>query len=503
VERNLCLGRLAAYEARYGAARSLYDEAASLVREASAEERAAVELARAAFYAETGDLEAEERAALSVLADHAVSEESRHWAAYYAADAHGRTHCSASAALCRLEALARELGGCASDRPGQEILRWARGTWLVASGRPAEAMSDLQAVLRSHDGPLAPALPLAHAYLGHALFQLGDWDTALCEAAEGLRIAEADGDRRALAPAALAAVVNALRGNWSAAAHHLEFMAGIQRQLGPARHVVFPALAAARLAQARAEPGKILAALAVPAAQPALYALSQLYWRPLHLEALIDTGRLHRAREALDALRDALYPDACASAELARLEARLTAAEGNPARALDLLAEAVIRPYDAATFSLAQLEFDYGRLLLGARRRRSAIRWLLSAHGRYTDLGARPFAARCLRRLTGAGVKIPAGTGGGGDDGRCPVTGAETGAGAGPARTGATGRIALALTPHEQRIARLAAEGMTNQQIAKALFVSAKTVEYHLGNAFAKLGISSRRQLSAELDASD
>ena len=56
-----------------------------------------------------------------------------------------------------------------------------------------------------------------------------------------------------------------------------------------------------------------------------------------------------------------------------------------------------------------------------------------------------------------------------------------------------------ALTPSERRIAGLAAGGATNPEIAQALFVTVKTVEMHLGNAYRKLGIGSRRELAAAL----
>src|SRR5207248_8600487 len=51
------------------------------------------------------------------------------------------------------------------------------------------------------------------------------------------------------------------------------------------------------------------------------------------------------------------------------------------------------------------------------------------------------------------------------------------------------------LTPSERRVVELAAAGGTNRQIAQALFVTEKTVETHLGRAFRKLDVSSRRQL--------
>lgn len=59
-----------------------------------------------------------------------------------------------------------------------------------------------------------------------------------------------------------------------------------------------------------------------------------------------------------------------------------------------------------------------------------------------------------------------------------------------------------ALTPAERRTAELAAEGLTNRQIAETLWVTLKTVEVHLGRCYAKLGISSRRELVGALEPS-
>jgi DNA-binding NarL/FixJ family response regulator len=70
------------------------------------------------------------------------------------------------------------------------------------------------------------------------------------------------------------------------------------------------------------------------------------------------------------------------------------------------------------------------------------------------------------------------------------------------------GRVAVRRAPEELsatelRIARLAAEGLTNKAIAEHAFVSVKTVESNLKRAYGKLGISSRAQLARALDRSD
>jgi class 3 adenylate cyclase/DNA-binding CsgD family transcriptional regulator/tetratricopeptide (TPR) repeat protein len=116
-----------------------------------------------------------------------------------------------------------------------------------------------------------------------------------------------------------------------------------------------------------------------------------------------------------------------------------------------------------------EMPFERGRTLLvlgGVRRRarqkRGARDVLEQALGMFEHLGANVWAARTRAEIGRIGGRAPAPTG---------------------------------LTPTEEQIARLAGDGLTNREIAEALFMSAKTVERHLAHVFAKLGIESRREL--------
>jgi DNA-binding NarL/FixJ family response regulator len=110
----------------------------------------------------------------------------------------------------------------------------------------------------------------------------------------------------------------------------------------------------------------------------------------------------------------------------------------------------------------------YGEWLRRQGRRLDARRQLRAAGEQFTAMGAEAFAERAHHELVATGEKARKRT----------VT------------------TVGALTAREAQVAQLAQDGLSNPEIGTRLFLSPRTVEYHLGNVFAKLGITSRHELS-------
>ena len=120
---------------------------------------------------------------------------------------------------------------------------------------------------------------------------------------------------------------------------------------------------------------------------------------------------------------------------------------------------------------LAGTQLLYGEWLRRENRRADARDQLRAAHRQLTSTGMGAFAERARRELLATGAAVP--------------------------EHGAEAREQL--TPQEEQIARLARDGLSNPEIGAQLFVSARTVQYHLRKVFTKLGISSRRELPTAL----
>jgi DNA-binding NarL/FixJ family response regulator len=214
------------------------------------------------------------------------------------------------------------------------------------------------------------------------------------------------------------------------------------RWLGP--------LAAALLAAGIKEPGEVRC---LPDEIEALVALEQLDDAE-QLLTMLERWSLHLQRASV-------------RAAAGRCRGLLLAARGEPEAALGALGEA------AADAARTVMPFERARTLLAlgqahrrVKRKREARGTLEEALAVFQGLGARLWAEKTRAELARIG-------------GRAPSRGE--------------------LTPTEQRVAELAAEGRSNREIAAAAFVTPKTVEFHLRNVYAKLGVRSRMQLGRAL----
>jgi DNA-binding CsgD family transcriptional regulator len=184
------------------------------------------------------------------------------------------------------------------------------------------------------------------------------------------------------------------------------------------------------------------------------------------VEAAVRCGEPAVAGDALDRLQR--YTQAAATEWALGTEARARAlvtedqgAEQHYREAIDRLGRTRMAVY------LARAHLVYGEWLRREHRRVDAREQLGIAHEMFVRMGVEAYAERTRRELSATGEKT-----------RKRATGAGGG-----------------LTAQEAQIAELAGAGLTNQEIGAQLFISAHTVEWHLRKVFAKLGITSRRQL--------
>ena len=305
-----------------------------------------------------------------------------------------------------------------------------------------------------------------HALTRGAQFQLatGDWAQAAGAATEALALTAGTGHPGPTAlPTAELAVLAALRGD--AAADRLLAEATAIREahaVGLADVIVVDLVRWARGLRAR---------------QPAsaLHHLGQIS-SPVHrrmaaldrLESAVRAGREDLARSWLDELEDFAAgtgaPAARAVVEHGRaLLAGDDAAEEHFRRALDAHAASLRMPDRART------ELAFGEHLRRARRRVDAREHLRTALSLFEELGATPWAERAAQELRASGETAR----------RRDVS------------------TATELTAQERQVTALVRQGLSNRDVAAQLFVSPRTVDFHLRNVFSKLGVASRAELTA------
>jgi DNA-binding CsgD family transcriptional regulator len=191
---------------------------------------------------------------------------------------------------------------------------------------------------------------------------------------------------------------------------------------------------------------------------------------PELIEAAVRCGKRDRAAAALLRLSEATA--AIGSEWALGVEARSRALLSESDAAEELFREAIERlERTRVRVELARAHLLYGEWLRRERRRLDAREQLRSAHEMFASMGAEGFAARAARELLATGESARKRT-------------VET---------------SDQLTAQEAQIAQLARDGLSNPEIAVRLFISSRTVEYHMHKIFAKLNISTRHQLDRVL----
>jgi DNA-binding CsgD family transcriptional regulator len=190
------------------------------------------------------------------------------------------------------------------------------------------------------------------------------------------------------------------------------------------------------------------------------------------VEAATRTGHTFVAHAALERLK--LKAAATQSAWALGIAARSGALLSDGAEAEAGFLEAIAQlTRTRVRAELARTQLLYGEWLRRAGRRVESRVTLRAAHDAFTAMGMEAFAERAALELRATGEKVRK---------RSAETGDE-------------------LTQQEQQIAQLAREGLSNPVIGARLFLSPRTIEWHLRNVYGKLGISSRRELAAALAA--
>lgn len=188
---------------------------------------------------------------------------------------------------------------------------------------------------------------------------------------------------------------------------------------------------------------------------------------PELVEAAVRVGALEIAAETDDLLAD--RSRASGTDWALGIAARSHALVVDDALADELYAEAIERlARTRIAVDLARAHLLYGEWLRRQRRRLDARNQLQIAHEMFTGFGMEAFAERAWVELKASGEH---------------------------ARKRSVDTL-VQLTPQESQVARLAAQGCTNKEIAAQLFISPSTVEYHLHKAFRKLDVKSRTQLA-------
>jgi DNA-binding CsgD family transcriptional regulator len=308
-------------------------------------------------------------------------------------------------------------------------------------------------------------------WLARVQFLTGDWDRALHSVEQGHALAASTGI--VLATPLLAwtgAQVHALRGDWEEAAAAVRAADAVTQDY---QLMQIPTLLArAQIAEAEADYAKVrqvLNPLTRMTSGTALYEPGLWPWADVLATALVVDGQLDAADVFLRRHEERARGHRSAAARLLAARGRLLGARGDLPAARRVFEEAlVLLDGLPLRYELARVNFGYGQTLRRAGKRRDADAVISTARELYLSVGAQTFVQRCERELKAGGLHQLRGP-----------------------------RGHVDLTPQEEAVTSLVAQGLSNREVAAELYVSPKTVQYHLTRIYAKLGVRSRAELAA------
>jgi DNA-binding NarL/FixJ family response regulator len=356
-----------------------------------------------------------------------------------------------------------------ADITAEDAIGWG---WLAQAAASALWDNDAWRALLVRQVRLARAagalgqLPVMLDTVGTAVAASGDFAAAAALIAEADTIWQVTG-----APAAplTAMLLAALRGRHAGAAPLIQATIAAAEAGRHGVAVAYAYWAAALLHNGAGRYEQALTAARQASQDTAALPIS-MRALPELVEAAARAGHAGLARDALTRLAEITQPSGTDAA--LGIGARCRALLSHDADADDLYREAIDRLARAELRpELARAHLLYGEWLRRQGRRVDARDQLRTAHDMLTAIGMAAFAERARRELTATGETV---------------------------RKRSAGTLTT-LTTQEALIARLARDGRTNPEIGTQLYLSARTVEWHLRKIFTKLGVSSRRDLHAAL----
>lgn len=354
-----------------------------------------------------------------------------------------------------------------------ELLLW-RGAASFLTDDLRGATADLSAAAgRLQASGNSRSLTECLCWLAACEYLRGDWDDCALHADLAVNLAQDAARVWDLCFAhAQAARVSAGRGDWAGTSAHVTASSEAAATLGVTVASSVSAWAAASQAWIRGRYEQVLESAATLRALGPCALLGRrsiVEWRAFEIDALISLGRFGPASDALTDLERTGTWLSVDRVTMARLRGKLAGAKGDVASA-EMAFRQAWRAAERLEMPLevARLGLDDGHRLRQAGRRSDAAQPLRSAREGLEKLRATPYLELCDQELAACGF-----------DARAELI---------PA--------ALGLTPSELTVAGLVAKGRSNREVAAELFLSVKTVEFHLRHVFAKLQIHGRRELA-------